>query len=194
MEFHLTVRFGKKGQLTMLDLVLAPLAAVVLSVLASALLHGATANLLTAVSQQPVSFSCNFALDSMYSTYYVHNAFTLSQLALSNPGQYSVASSNKEQYLSTNCSGACNPNYNYIQTYLYNSSSLYSDFIGYFSGFSLSNFQVLTGQETATLKALGMQVFLNQIPAGVTGTSECSMQVYNPADPSRPYTIYGVIS
>jgi hypothetical protein len=194
MEFHLTVRVSKKGQLTMLDLVLAPLAAVVLAVIASALLHSATANLLTAVSQQPVSFSCNFALDTMYSTYYVHNAFALSQLALHASSQYALANSNKEQYLSTNCSGACDSNYNYIQTSLYNSSSLYSDFIGYFSGFSLSNFKVLTGQESATLKALGMQVFLNQIPAGVTGSSKCSMQVYNPADPSKPYTIYGVIN
>jgi hypothetical protein len=194
MEFRLTVRIGRKGQLTMLDLVLAPLAAVVLAVLAYSLLQGATANLLTAVSQQPVSLSCNFALDTLYGTYYVHNAFALSQLALYNPSQYSLANSNKEQTLSTNCSGSCNSNYNYVQSYLYNSSSLYSDFIGYFSGFSLSDFQVLTGQETATLNALNMKVFLNQIPSGITGTSECSLQVYNPVDPSKPYTIYGVVT
>jgi hypothetical protein len=192
MEFRLTVRIGKKGQLTMLDLILAPLAAVVLAVLAHALLASATASLLTAVNQQPVSFSCSFALDTFYSTYYVHSAFTLSQLALSNPSQYALASSNQEQSLSTNCSGACNSNYEYTQSYLYNSSSLYSDFIGYFSGFSLSDFKVLTGQETATLNALGLQVFFNQVPSGVSGSSECSLQVYNPADPSKPYTIYGV--
>ncbi len=177
----------------MLDLVLAPLAAVVLSVLAAALLHSATASLLTAVSQQPSSFSCNFALDSLYSTYYVHTASSLSQLAISSPSQYAQAVSNNEQTLSTNCSGACDSNYNYLQSYLYNSSSLYTDFIGYFAGISLSNFQVLTSQQTATLNALGIQVFLNQIPAGVTGTSECSLQVYNPSDPSNPYTIYGVV-
>lgn len=193
MEFHLTVRKSRKGQLTMLDLILAPLAAVVLAVLASAILHGATANLLTSVTQQPSSVSCNFALDSIFSTYYVHSAFTLSQLALSNTGQYSAAASNREQTLSTNCSGACNPSYNYVQSYLYNSSYLYSDFIGYFAGFSLSNFQVLTGQQAAVLNALGMRVFLNQIPSGVSGKYECSLQVYNPADPSKPYTVYGVM-
>ncbi len=193
MEFHLTAR-NRKGQLTMLDLVLAPLAAVVLAVLASALLHSATANLLTAVSQQPGSFSCNFALDSLYSTYYIHTAAALSQLALSNPSQYSLSESTKQQSLSANCSGACTPIYSYVQSYLYNSTSLFSDFIGYFSGFSFSNFKVLTGQQAATLSALGMQVYLNQIPAGVTGTTECSMQVYNPVDPSRPYTLYGVMN
>lgn len=194
MEFRLIVRFGRKGQLTMLDLVLAPLAAVVLAVLASALLHNATANLLTAVSQQPTSFSCNLALDSIYSTYYVHNAYALSQLALRDPNQYALSQSNKQQNLLTNCSGSCPSSYSYIQNYLYNSSSLYSDFIGYFSGFSLSNFKVLTGQQAATLNALGIKVFLNQIPAGITGKQECSLQVYNPADPSNPYTIYGVMS
>lgn len=194
MEFRLIVRFGRKGQLTMLDLVLAPLAAVVLAVLASALLHNATANLLTAVSQQPTSFSCNLALDSIYSTYYVHNAYALSQLALRDPNQYALSQSNKQQNLLTNCSGSCPSPYSYIQNYLYNSSSLYSDFIGYFSGFSLSNFKVLTGQQAATLNALGIKVFLNQIPAGITGKQECSLQVYNPADPSNPYTIYGVMS
>ena len=194
MEFHLIVRFGRKGQLTMLDLVLAPLAAVVLAVLASALLHNATANLLTAVSQQPTSVSCNFALDSIYSSYYVHTAYSLSQLSSSNPNEYALAQSNKQQSLSTNCSGSCTASYNYIQSYLYNSSSLYNDFIGYFSGFSLSGFKVLTGQQISTLNALRIKVFLNQIPAGVTGTQECSLQVYNPADPSSPYTIYGVMS
>ncbi len=194
MEFRLIVRFGRKGQLEVLDLVLAPMAAVVLAVLASALLHNATANLLTAVNQQPASFSCNFALDSIYSTYYVHTAYTLSQLALSNPGQYSFAQSNKQQSLSTSCGGSCNPAYSYSQSYLYNSSSLYDDFIGYFSGFSLSNFQILTGQQAPTLNALGIKVFLNQIPAGVTGKQECSLNVYNPASPLHPYTIYGVMN
>ncbi|EEZ93341.1 MAG: hypothetical protein BJBARM4_0018 [Candidatus Parvarchaeum acidiphilum ARMAN-4] len=193
MEFHLTAKIGKKGQLTMLDLVIAPLAAVILAIVAHSLLAGATASLLTSVSQQPTSFSCSFALDTFYSTYYVHSAFTLSQLALSDPSQYSLASSNQEQSLSTNCSGACNPNYGYTQDHLYNSTSLYSDFIGYFSGFSLNDFKIITGQETAALNALGMQVFFNQVPSGVSGTSECSLQVYNPADPSKPYTIYGVI-
>jgi hypothetical protein len=193
MEFHRIARFGRRGQLTMLDLALAPLAAVVLAVLASALLHSATANLLTAVNQQPTALSCNFALDSIYSTYYVHTSYALSQIALSNPAQYALAESNKQQSLSANCSGSCSSTYSYSQNYLYNSSSLYSDFIGYFSGFSLSDFGVLTGQEAATLNALGIRVFLNSIPAGVTGTEECSLKVYNPANPSSPYTIYGVM-
>ncbi len=194
MEFRLIVRFGRKGQLTMLDLVLAPIAAVVLAVLASALIHNATANLLTAVNQQPTSFSCNFALATIYSTYYIHSAYTLSQLALSNPSQSALADSNKQQSLSANCSGSCNPSYGYTQSFLYNSSSLYDDFIGYFPSVSLSNFQVLTGEQAATLTALGLRVFLNQIPAGVTGSERCSMQVYNPANPSAPYTIYGVMN
>lgn len=67
-------KLSKRGQITILDMVLAPIAAIVLAIIAASFLQTSTANLLTAVNQEPSAIACNFALDSMYGNYYVHTA------------------------------------------------------------------------------------------------------------------------
>ena len=138
MEYHHSLKRSKKGQLTFLDLLLAPLAAVFLSILAAFFLQSSTAHILTAVTQQPTIDACNLALDSLYGTYYVHTLATLTQLELTQPSQYLTAVSGKAQSFSLDCGSSCSESYTFLSSSLSNSSSLFNDFISYFNSFSLS--------------------------------------------------------
>ncbi len=188
------IRLNNRGQITLLDLILAPIAAVILAVFASLFLSSSTANLLNMVNQQPSVVGCNFALTSMFGAYFVHTAAAFTQLSLSNPDQYSAALSTKAENLSTNCGSSCASSYVYTPNLLTNSSALYNDFIQYFSSFSVSSFNNIKADNYPALSAFSMQVFLNQVPSGVTAKTICSLKVFNPADPGSPYTIYGVLS
>ncbi len=186
--------FSKRGQLTILDLVMAPIAAVVLSILAVAFLQNATASLVTTVNQEPGAIACNFALDSIYGQFYVTTQASLNALSLYEPSQYQIAISNQASSLSASCGSSCTRGYTFLSNSLTNFSSLYSDFIEYFSSFSFNQFDSIKSSNAVTLSTLGMSVYLNQLPASVNGSTICSLQVYNPEDPSQPYTVYGVIS
>lgn len=186
--------FSKKGQLTILDLVMAPIAAVVLSILAVAFLQNATASVITTVNQEPASIACNFALDSLYGQFYVTTEAALSTLSLYDSAQYQIAVSNQPSYLSASCGSSCTRSYTFLSNSLTNFTSLYSDFIEYFSSFSFNQFDSIKNSNKVTLSTLGMNVYLNQVPASINGSTICSLQVYNPEDPSTPYTIFGVLS
>ncbi len=185
---------SRRGQVTLIDLVMAPIVAVVLSLLAVFFLTTQTSNLITAVNQEPYIQSCNFALSQLYGNYYVHTASLLNNLSLTYPSEYSAALSQQSQTLSTSCGPGCSTQYQTVSNSLSNSSSLYANFINYFSSFSLSTFDNIEGANIATLSALHMRVFLNQVPSTVSGSTVCSISVYNPANPSKPYTVFGVIS
>ena len=185
---------SRRGQVTLIDLVMAPIVAVVLSLLAVFFLTTQTSNLITAVNQEPYIQSCNFALSQLYGNYYVHTASLLNNLSLTYPSEYSAALSQQSQTLSTSCGQGCSTQYQAVSNSLSNSSSLYSNFINYFSSFSLSTFDNIESANIATLSALHMRVFLNQVPSTVSGSTVCSISVYNPANPSKPYTVFGVIS
>ncbi len=187
------VRPGNRGQITMLDLVLAPIAAVVLAIFAALFMSSSTANLLNLVNQQPVSLGCNFALSSMFGTYFVHTAAAFQEMSTSHPDQYSAALSTKASNLSTSCGGSCLSNYVYIPNKLSNSTSLYSDFIQYFGSFSLSNFNAIKNNNLVALSSSNMQVFLNQIPPGANPKTICALTVFNPVNPGNPYTVYGTV-
>ncbi len=189
------VNHKTKGQLTLIDLVIIPIIAVVLSTIAIVFLQSSTASLLSKVSLQPLQDSCNFALDNMYSTYYVHSSYELGYLKSNHPSQYAAAISSSFLNLNASCGSNCNLGYSFVPNSLLNTSnSLYVSFINYFSSFAISDFNLNTGANIPTLNAINMQVFLNHVPPlNYTPLTTCSMTVYNPADPSHPYTIYGVI-
>ena len=186
-------RMSKRGQVTIVDLVLVPIVAVVLSVTASYLMTSSTASLLTSVNQQPVQDACNFALNDLYGTYFVGSSAALNELKLLHPSQYAVAVSQPAESLSTGCGSSCSAGYTYLSSTLSNSSALYNDFISYFSSLSFSNFNLIKTSNSVALSDSNMHVFLQSVPSGVTYSSLCSLTVYNPINPSNPYTIYGVV-
>ncbi len=187
--------FGsKRGQITLLDMVIVPIMAVVLSLLAYYFLNSQTASLLTTVNQEPTIEACNFALEGLFGNYYVHTTAALTELQLLFPSQYQTALSQSSQQLSANCGPTCNLGYTVLSSSLSNYSSLYQDFINYFSSFSISTFQTIKNNNILTLKNIGMSVYLNQIPSGVSSSTTCALSVYNPENPSKPYTVYGVLS
>lgn len=185
---------GKKGQLTILDLVLVPIVAVVLSILAVSFLNSATANLINSVNQEPAAQTCNFALDTLFGSYYVDTPSALNALGLSHPDQYQTAISSQQSSLSASCGPECNLGYNVLSNSLSNFTSLFSDFINYFSSFSVNSFNNVAAGSAVTLRNLHMRVYLNQIPITSAGSTICSLTVFNPEDPSNPYTIFGVLS
>ena len=141
MDFHLTHhrRISRKGQLTLIDLAMAPIVAILLSVLVVYFLNSAiSANLVTAVDQAPITEGCNFALTSLYGDYYVHTASSLNTLRLYYPSQYLASEASKAQSLSASCGRSCTLSSTFSQNSLSNSTSLYSDMINYYSSFSLS--------------------------------------------------------
>jgi hypothetical protein len=190
----INLRLSRRGQITIVDMVLAPIAAIVLAIIAASFLQTSTANLITAVNQEPSAIACNFALNSLYGSYYVHTAAALNLISLYYPDQYQTAQSNQESQLYANCGTSCNLGYSVLSSSLTNFSSLYSDFINYFSSFSFSTFNGIKNANIITLNNAGMSVYLNQIPSSISASTLCQLQVYNPEDPSKPYTIYGVMS
>ncbi len=190
----MTKKISRRAQVTLIDLVLVPIVAVVLSVTAGYLMSSATANIVTAVNQQPVQDACNFALSNLYGSYFISSAASLQQLKLFKPSQYAAAISEPAQNLSTSCGSSCSSSYTFLSAPLSNSSSLYNDFVGYFSSFSLSNFNLIKSANAVALGDANMQVFLQSVPSGITYSSLCSLTIYNPVNPSQPYTVYGVVS
>jgi hypothetical protein len=185
---------SKKGQLTILDLVLIPIVAVVLSILFVYFVQAQTANIINAVDQAPAAQSCNFALDSLYGNYYVDTPAALNTLSLLHPNQYQTALSSQKSQLYANCGPSCTLGYSVLSSSLTNFTSLYSDFINYFSSFSFSAFQNIMGANSNLLLSLHTTVYLNQVPPTITAATACSLTVYNPANPSNPYTIYGIMN
>ncbi len=186
---------SKKGQLTLIDLALAPIVAIVLSVLAVYFLNSAiSANLVTAVAQAPITEGCTFALTSLYGSYYVHTASALNTVKLYYPSQYLASEASKSQSLSASCGSSCSLSSTFSQNSLSNSTSLYADMISYYSSFSLSVFEGISTANAAMLSDSQMKVYLNTIPPAVSGSTVCSLPVYNPEDPANPYTVFGLVS
>ncbi|MEM3190632.1 MAG: hypothetical protein QXU98_10400 [Candidatus Parvarchaeota archaeon] len=185
---------GRKGQLTLLDLIVAPIVAVVLSALAIYFLQGSTAHLVTAVNYEPSVEGCNYMLDAVYGNYYVHGSAALSMLKALHPDQYFAATSESLSNLSTNCGVNCSISYATTPNTLVSTPSLYVDFLNYFTPFSVSVFNLTTINSYPILKDYNMQVFLNSVPAlSYVPSQVCYISVYNPEDPSEPYLIYGVM-
>ncbi len=196
MDYRLTHRkkLSKKAQLTLLDLAMAPIAAIVLSVLAVYFLNSAiTANLVTAVDQAPITEGCNFALSTLYGDYYVHTASSLNTLELYNPSQYLASEASRAASLSASCGASCTLSSTFSQNSLSNSTSLYSDMIMYYSSFSLSVFNGISEANSVMLNDYNMKVYLNSIPPATVGSTVCSLPVYNPEDPANQYTVFGLI-
>jgi ABC-type bacteriocin/lantibiotic exporter with double-glycine peptidase domain len=187
-------KLSKRGQLTILDMILVPIAAVLLSIFSILLLQNATANLINSVNQEPAAQTCSFALETLYGHYYVDTPAALNELSLFYPNQYQMALSNQQSLLSANCGSSCSLGYSFLSNSLTNFTSLYSDFINYFSSFSVNNFQSIASSNAVTLNILHMRVYLNQVPPATNGSTVCSLQVYNPVDPSNPYTVFGVMT
>ena len=185
---------GKRGQLTLLDLVMVPILVVMLLIISVFFLQSQTANLINEVNIEPTAQSCIFGLSALYGSYYVHTASALSSLQSTNTSLYFAASSGSAQQLTTTCGSNCSSAYSFSQNSLDNSSSLFSDFIKYFSSFSISYFNLIKDTHSPTLQAFGMDVFLNQIPTiSYTPAYTCALSVYNPANPSQPYNVYGIV-
>lgn len=196
MDFHrdMGLKLSRKGQITILDMVLVPIVAVILSIISVYILQNSTANLITGVNLQPAADTCNFALDSLFGHYYIDTPAALNALSLFSPSQYKTALSTQSSMLSANCGPSCNLGYTFLSNSLTNFTSLYSDFINYFSSFSTSKFQTIESNNVITLNALHMSVYLNQVPPTINGSTVCSLQVYNPVDPNSPYTVFGVVT
>jgi hypothetical protein len=197
MDFHLIRHrhLSKRGQLTLIDLALAPIVAILLSVLAVYFLNSAiSANLVTAVDQAPIAEGCNFALTTLYGSYYVHTASALNTLKLYYQSQYLASETSKAQTLSASCGSSCALSSTFSQNSLSNSTSLYSDLINYYSSFSFSVFDGISAANSALLSDSSMKVYLNTLPPAASGSTVCSLPVYNPEDPANPYTVFGLVS
>ena len=185
---------NRKGQITLIDLILAPLVAVILSVIAVMILQGSTFHLINEVNMEPTVEACNFGLETLFSSYYVHTASSLQYLQSAHPNQYAVATTEPLQIQTVSCGYNCSVSYEDIPNTLGTSSDFYVDFIQYFDPFALSVFNVSVGEDAPEMQAFGMQVFLNRVPAlPYTPSEVCSLTVFNPQDPGNPYTIYGVM-
>lgn len=185
---------SRKGQITLLDLVIVPIIAVVLALIAVMVLQGSVANIVNKVNMQPEVDACNFELDSLFSMYYVHQDSALQYLKYYHPNQYTAAVSNSLQKQITNCGNNCSISYNTLPNSLGDSPDLYVDFIQYFTPFAYSVFNLTVADEISQLDAANMQVFLNQVPPlSYTPSQICSITVYNPEQPNSSYTVYGVV-
>ncbi len=190
--FKLTPR--RRGQVTILDIILIPVLAIVLSVVSAFFITNTTANITNMVALEPLSESCNLAIDNIFSQYYVHTQATLKYLQEFHPNQYSAATAEAFQEQVANCGSSCQIGFTTIPTSLTSSGSIYVNFINYFASFSLSVFNLTTADDRLELSTLGMSVYMNQIPSGFPATTVCSLPVYNPQNPSEPYTVYGTVS
>ena len=185
---------SKRGQLTIIDLLVAPIVAIVLSMLALYFLQGSVAHLVTAVNYEPSIQGCNYMLDAIYGNYYVHGAAALSMLEALHPNQYYAATSASLINLSTNCGANCSMSYAATPNTLTNDPSLYVNFINYFAPFAISVFNLTKINSLPILNGEGMDVFLNSMPIlSYVPSQTCYISVYNPEDPSSPYLIYGVV-
>lgn len=185
---------GRKGQLTLLDLIVAPVVAVVLSTLAVYFLQGSAAHLVTAVDYAPSIEGCNYMLDAIYGNYYVHGSAAMSMLESLHPSQYFAATSESLSNTSTSCGVNCSISYATTPNTLVSTPSLYVDFLTYFTPFSVSVFNLTNINSYPLLKDYGMQVFLNGVPTLPYVPSQvCYINVYNPENPSNPYLVYGVM-
>ncbi|MCW1297444.1 MAG: hypothetical protein QXX36_01000 [Candidatus Rehaiarchaeum fermentans] len=61
-----------RAQITLIDLILVPIVAVILSIISMVFLSTASSNLLEGVYLQPVKLSCNFLASTIFSNYYPH--------------------------------------------------------------------------------------------------------------------------
>ena len=185
---------NKRGQLTLIDLIVAPIVAIVLSSLALYFLQGSVAHLVTAVDYEPSIQGCNYMLDAVYGNYYVHSAAALSMLRALHPNQYYAATSQSLISLSTSCGANCSISYAATPNTLTNDPSLYVNFINYFAPFAISVFNLTKINSLPLTQGEGMDVFLNSIPIlSYVPSQTCYITVYNPADTSSPYLIYGVV-
>jgi hypothetical protein len=186
-----------RGQITILDLLMVPLVAIVLSIIAMTFLGSTVSNLLQEVYLQPIKTSCTFILANLFSTYYIHSAYELQYLQQYYPDEYQAYMQNLQSF--QNYTGIGNFRFVFA-TYsgvLENNSNPYVVLIRFLAPPVKSEFKEMVDSEYALLQAEHASLFISSIypmPSNFVYRYLCSAPVFNPANSTGIYYALAAIS
>lgn len=177
-----------KGQINLIDLLLVPVVAVVLSIVALSLLQGAVTNLLVGVYLQPLKISCQFIAGDLLSNYYVHSG-----VLYNNPTIQTYFFDRTYANISVNASTYFKK---YIAPYAgeLTSGDMYKQLIYFLAPPTVSYFKNFIFSIYPILVATNSTIYLLPTYPPPQGFSHykyaCTVPVYNPAGPNFEAIIY----